>query len=148
MDDVLLIVGGTSMRSRPDQARYIYTGTQFRVARSVADFSERPWAIVDAKFGLVWPTDLIQPHTVSLSTFSRAQKDLWARSISSALARKFEPTTTRVIFIGTSLYMEPAKPAFEKAGFTVWLPWWAKDMQQQMSELTKLRRYFKAPATP
>lgn len=146
MDDVLLLTGGTSMRGRPDQARYIFTGTQFRVARSVADFSERPWGIVDPKYGLIWPTDLIQPHTVALSRFDRAAKDLWARSIASSLAKKFEPLTTRVIFIGTSLYMEPIKPALEKVGFAVWLPWWQKDMGQQMRELTNLRNHFKAPA--
>lgn len=147
MDDVILITGGTSMRGRPDQARYLFTGNQFRIARSVADFSERPWAIVDPKYGLVWPTDLIQPHNLALSTFSHAAKELWARSVAASLSDKFEPSSTRVIFIGTSLYMEPMRPALEMVGFTVWLPWWKKDMQQQMSELTRLRTYFKAPAS-
>jgi hypothetical protein len=144
--DVFLISGSTSRRNKPDQARFFYVGHQFRVARSVADISNAPWGILSARYGLVWPTDQVAPYSECLSKMSSQQKRAWAYSVSASLKRVYTPTSTRVIFVGTSLYMEPLEPALHDAGFATWFPWKGKDMHGQMRALTQLRQYFKAPA--
>jgi len=143
--DVLLIAGGTSKASRPDQARYLYRGHQFRCARRVAEDSGLPWGIVSVKYGLVWPTTEIFPYIESLSHYSSDQKRCWAASVASSLKKLYTPSSTRIIFIGTALYMEPLGPAFEGVGFSTWFPWKGKDMHGQFSMLTTLSQTFKKP---
>ena len=141
--DVLLIAGGTTKSNRPDQARFFYRGHQFRCSRRFAEDSGLPWGIVSVKFGLVWPTSEVSPYIESLAHYDSDRKRRWAVSIAGALSKLYTPSSTRIIFLGTALYMEPLGPALEQVGFTTWLPWKGKDLHGQMSMLTQLTQTFK-----
>lgn len=62
----LLIGCGGLKLDRPAAACELYTGPLFRAARTHAEASGVPWAILSARHGLVMPADVIEPYDTRL----------------------------------------------------------------------------------
>lgn len=62
----LLIGCGARKLDHAAPARDLYTGPLFRAARTYAEASGLPWAILSARYGLVMPEQVIEPYDYRL----------------------------------------------------------------------------------
>lgn len=62
----LLIGCGARKLDHAAPARDLYTGPLFRAARTYAEASGLPWAILSAHYGLVMPEQVIEPYDATL----------------------------------------------------------------------------------
>lgn len=58
----IVIPCGKAKQDRSAMAQHLYTGGSFRLARDAAKRDGRPWIILSSLYGLVQPTQVLQPY--------------------------------------------------------------------------------------
>ena len=83
-------------------ARDLYPSPWFRKVRECVERTGRPWAILSAKHGLVWPSDTIAPYEKTLKTMSLPQQGQWAFNVLASLSPHLDGVRTVAILAGTT----------------------------------------------
>lgn len=73
---ILIGCGGLKL-DHAAPARELYTGPLFRAARTHAEASGVPWAILSARYGLVMPADVIEPYDYRLQRVEGAPRSCY-----------------------------------------------------------------------
>jgi hypothetical protein len=82
-----ILVGCVSRKcSRACAARDLYVSPLFRGRRRHAEASGRPWLILSAIYGLVEPSDVLEPYDVRLASLSAAERRAWGERVADQLA--------------------------------------------------------------
>jgi hypothetical protein len=74
---VVLVGCGKQKLARAAQAKDLYTGQLFRLARAYAERVGDEWAILSAKHFLVMPDDVIEPYDLCLGDLDRDHLRQW-----------------------------------------------------------------------
>lgn len=83
-----LIACSQSKLDTAAQARDLYTGQAFKMARQLAERTGRPYLILSALYGLVEPMQALAPYNLYLGTASKAFRAQWAQDVNAALAQR------------------------------------------------------------
>ena len=83
-----LIACSQSKLDTAAQARDLYTGQAFKMARQLAERTGRPYLILSALYGLVEPMQALAPYNLHLGTASKAFRAQWAQDVNAALAQR------------------------------------------------------------
>ena len=70
-----------SKQSQPTPAADLYTSPLFVGRRRYVEKSCDQWYVLSAKYGLVLPTDVLEPYDVTLKTASRVARRAWSRDV-------------------------------------------------------------------
>src|SRR5665648_901571 len=125
LGDVVLVGSVRSTLHAAAPARELYTNALFVRRRGYAEASGRPWFVLDARWGLVAPEEVIAPSEVSLGEMPVPYRHGWAEFVVGQLAGVMAPAAARRR--GGRLRgsrrlprpASPARPAVERAGATL-----------------------------
>ena len=85
------------------QARDLYTGQAFKMARQLAEHTGRPYLILSALYGLVEPMQALAPYNFYLGTASKAFRAQWAQGVNAALAKR---GITSAVALAGAVYLD------------------------------------------
>ena len=81
-DCLCIIACGKNKRKVKSKASELYIGTSFVVRRDWAKSNFENWCILSAKYGIVFPDDILDPYDVSIKDLSNEQrKRLFEKSL-------------------------------------------------------------------
>jgi len=83
-----LIACSQSKLSTAAQARDLYTGQAFKMARQLAERTGQPYLILSALYGLVEPLQALAPYNLYLGKASKDFRAQWVRDVNAALAQR------------------------------------------------------------
>ena len=72
-DCLCIIACGKNKRKVKSKASELYIGTSFVVRRDWAKSNFKNWCILSAKYGIVFPDDILDPYDVSIKDLSNEQ---------------------------------------------------------------------------
>jgi hypothetical protein len=82
-------------------AQGLYTSDLFKKSVAyVKHLGVDEWAILSAKCGLVWPTEIIAPYDKTLSKMKPEARRRWADKVREEIASSWPPGTTFVVLAG------------------------------------------------
>jgi hypothetical protein len=108
---VLLISCGRNKKQTKDAASELYTSPRFRLSRRLADHLRLQYFVVSAKYGLLDPTETIEPYDLSLELFNDEQRVAWAKDILDQLL-SVSKKMTHVVLLADDEYAAPLKDVF------------------------------------
>ena len=65
--------------------------------------------ILSAKYGVLFPSEVINPYNLTLNDFSSKKKKEWAKNCYESIQKKFDLTSTFDFFTGINYYKELSK---------------------------------------
>ena len=119
--EVFMVSCVSEKRRFRSEARALYRSKWFRKARIYVESTGRPWFILSAKYGLVSPSDEIDPYSISLCDQPIAYRRAWAKRVRRQLAEKQVRADKITIFAG-SFYREFLEDYLSNFARTVEVP--------------------------
>lgn len=123
-------------RATPQRARHLYTSQLFVNAAAYAEKISTEWFIISAKYGLVKPTEIIEPYDVTLKDMSAFERKQWARQVFAELKPILHISDTVVMLAG-SIYRKDLVKMIEVFGCRVEIPLEGLRIGEQVSWLKK-----------
>lgn len=123
-------------RKTPQLARDLYTSSLFVNAARYAEKTSDEWYIISAKYGLVRPSDFIEPYNVTLNKMSAPDRRKWAEKVFSDLKPLLDVTDT-VVFLAGVKYRENLVKKVAALGCKVEIPMEGLRIGEQVSWLQK-----------
>jgi hypothetical protein len=131
--DLVLVGCGARKRSGVAPAGDMYTGDLFELSRAWAERNAPRWAVLSAKWCLLWPDEKIQPYNLALQTQPAAWRNKWARIAADmvnesrrgpcddgpAIIGRRAFCGRRVAILAGAAYADPLRPLLEADGYTV-----------------------------
>ena len=124
-------------------ARDLYRSATFRKSRACVERTGRPWAILSAKHGLLWPDDVIAPYEKQLQ---ENESRTWSREVLTALEPHLEGVST-VVFLAGFRYRRHIAADLRARGIRVLVPMEGLPQGQQSAWLSACLAQSN-PATP
>ncbi len=125
LGDVVLVGSVRSALHAAAPARELYTNPLFVRRRGYAEASGRPWFVVDGRWGLVAPDEVIAPSEVSLGDMPVAYRHGWAEFVIGQLAGAMAPAGREALagavveIHASDHHVDALRPAVERAGATL-----------------------------
>ena len=119
--DLYLVACVKRKASTPMPAGELYTSPWFQKARACVDRTGRPWAVLSAKHGLLWPTDTVAPYEMTLRSMSALQRRRWADTVLASLAPHVAGVRTITMLAGAT-YRQLLVPELERRDIEVLVP--------------------------
>ena len=123
-------------RDRPAAASDLYISDWFRSARALVEARGGPWFIISAKYGLLKPTEQIEPYEMTLKGQPVAMRRAWAKRVTGQFVAE-EPTARRIVLLAGYDYAQFLVPALREAGFSVERPMAHLRQGEQLSWLKR-----------
>lgn len=137
MSRVISIVQCVSKkRKTPQLARDLYISSLFINAAAYAEKISDEWYIISAKYGLVRPSDFLEPYDLTLKNMPVPERRRWAELAFSDLKPLLQTTDT-VVFLAGVIYRENLVPKVEELGCKVKIPMEGLRIGEQVSWLQK-----------
>ncbi len=108
-------------RRTAGEAKDLYDSPLFTKSRDYVTQHCDSWFILSAKYGLVTPTDVIEPYEETLNTKSRQERVEWTGKVWSELRRRIRPGDLVTILAGER-YREGLAPLLTNYGCRVKVP--------------------------
>ena len=89
--------------SRPAEAKTLYVGQAFKLARRLAERSGQPYLILSALHGLVDPSQVIEPYNLHLAKASKDYRAQWAQGVNAQLAHR---GINRAVALAGAVYLD------------------------------------------
>ena len=125
LGDVVLVGSVRSALHTAAPARELYTNALFVRRRGYAEASGRPWFVVDGRWGLVAPDEVIAPSEVSLGDMPVPYRHGWAEFVVGQLAGAMAPAGREALagavveIHASDHHVDALRPAVERAGATL-----------------------------
>jgi hypothetical protein len=74
-------------RERPMRAENLYCSDLFYKSRRYAQANHDAWLILSAKYGLLHPSEIIEPYDVNLAVLTRKERLLLATQVSQQFSK-------------------------------------------------------------
>lgn len=136
----MAIVGLVSCVSRKGaqaaKARDLYVSPLFTKARKYVEERCDTWYILSAKFGLVGPTQVIDPYEETLNTKPRAEREQWALRVWADLSTHLH-AGDRVIILAGKRYREYLIPRMVELGCMLEVPMEGMGIGKQLQWLSR-----------
>ena len=135
MPRVISVVQCVSKKQNtPQLARDLYISPLFVSAAPFAEKISNEWYIISGKYGLVRPTDFIEPYDITLNKMSASERRKWAEEVFTDL-KPLLKTTDTVVFLAGVIYRENLIKKVEGLGCTVEIPMKGMRIGEQVSWL-------------
>ena len=124
----------SSKLDQPAIAKEIYVSSLFKKSRAYIEKRCDKWFVLSAKYGLIVPSEQIEPYEETLNNMKMAARKEWAKRVWGAL----EPRLRRgdkVTFLAGERYREYLLPLVEKRGCVVEVPMRGLGIGQQLKYL-------------
>lgn len=132
----ICLVGDTkSQRKGRALAELLFTSNLFKHSRAYAERHSDRWYILSAKHGLLKPTDLIDPYSLSIRDHRPDDRFLLAQRILQTFLRERITTNDTITMLANTHYCEVLVPVFEGRGFTSIRPFQNKNAVEQIQWL-------------
>ena len=122
--------------AKATQARDLYDSPLFAKTRAFVERHCDAWFILSAKYGLVQPTDVIDPYEETLNTKSRRERDEWADAVWESLRQRLRPGD-QVTLLAGERYRERLVPLIEQYGCLVDVPMRGLGIGRQLQWLSR-----------
>ena len=99
-------------------ARELYSSASFRKARACVELTGRPWAILSAKYGLLWPDDVVAPYEKKLDW---GESRAWSERVVTALEPHLNGVSS-VVFLAGDVYRRHIAADLGERGIRVLVP--------------------------
>lgn len=96
-----LIACSAAKVAKRTSAADLYRGDLFQKARAFVEQQGAPWRILSAKYGLVHPTDILDPYNVTLADMTALERLQWGESVARWL-----PAGRQIVFLAGRAYRE------------------------------------------
>ncbi|PLC47963.1 hypothetical protein CR159_20720 [Pollutimonas subterranea] len=118
---VVLVSCGKRKLDVPAAARDLYVSERFRQARKFAELYGAEWFIISAKYGLVFPDQVLNPYDLDLNALPIRDKLTWGDRILSELSKN-ELLNQHLVVLASEVYSEILQGVLAKAGAVVTSP--------------------------
>ncbi len=118
---VALVSCVKSKRAAPAAARDLYTSPLFCGLRRYAEKNADTWFILSAQYGLVDPTQVLEPYERTLNRLGKAERLQWATLVQRQLLEVL-PAEAEVVILAGVRYRENLVPFLHDRGFSVTIP--------------------------
>ena len=146
--DLYLVACVKLKRDAPMHARELYSSPWFRRARACVERTGRPWAILSAKHGLVWPDQTIAPYEQTLAGMPVLQRRRWADRVFTSLIPHLRGVRTIGMLAGAT-YRGLLAPKLREQHIDVYVPMAGLTQGMQLRWLNQsLGRSPNAPGSP
>jgi hypothetical protein len=114
----------------------LYSSAWFKKARDFAESKECPWYILSAEYGLVSPSQIIEPYEKTLNTMPVAERRLWAEKVNSQIERNV-PQLERAVLLAGLRYREFLTGHLSRRNIVVEVPMKGLRIGEQLAWLSK-----------
>ncbi len=122
MTETIYLVSCVSQKlDHPAEARDLYTSALFLKAKAYVTATGCDWFVFSAKYGLVLPTQVIEPYEQTLNIMAGADRRQWAALVLTQLAEA-APHAKRIVFLAGNRYRENLIPTLERQGVAIECP--------------------------
>jgi len=118
---IFLVSCVAEKRDRPMAARLLYCSDLFEKSRDFVERQKGNWFILSAKYGLVAPTEVIEPYIETLKDKPKDERRRWADEIIQDL-RPHCPPGTAVVLLAGERYREFLASSLRELGCSVEIP--------------------------
>ncbi len=139
MASVGLISCVSRKRAHATVARGLYDSPLFTKARDYIEHRCNRWYILSAKYGLVLPSQVIEPYEETLNTKSRAERERWAARVWKQL-RPHLSFDDEVVILAGERYRQFLLPRITEYGCAVDVPMEGKSIGSQLRWLSQQLR--------
>jgi hypothetical protein len=87
-------------RLTPCAARDLYTSEWFVKARAYVEVTGCRWFILSSKYGLVAPTETVEPYELTLNEMSRSARQQWAQHVVAQMDATLPAANKIIVFAG------------------------------------------------
>lgn len=94
LQQVAIVGCGATKLAHRAPAADLYQGGYFMACAAYAKARFPVWRIVSAKYGLLKPSDIIEPYDCCLDTFTADELAAWAKQVQAQLASEFDLAST------------------------------------------------------
>lgn len=137
MNSVALVACSKLKLEHPCPAVELYSRSAlFKKASEYASANYGNWYILSAKYGLIYPNDLIEPYDVSLNKMKKAEREIWAQNVIEVIKQKI-PIENTIYFHCGKLYRHPIIEMLERDGYKTEVPLEGLEIGEQLSFYTK-----------
>jgi cytoplasmic iron level regulating protein YaaA (DUF328/UPF0246 family) len=133
---IILISCVKQKESIPLQARSLYISDWFKKASHYASQNSNEWYILSARYGLVLPTQIIEPYNITLKSMSNQERKNWADRVWITLKPLIMPGDN-VVFLAGKIYRENLIDPIIKSGCNVEIPMEGLRIGKQKSWLNR-----------
>lgn len=117
-------------------AKDLYVSQWFKKASSYAELISDRWFILSAKYGLIYPDQIIQPYDSSLITMSTKERKRWSERVSANL-NIVVSSQDHVTFLAGLKYREYLIQPLKDLGCVISIPMEGLGIGQQLQWLNK-----------
>jgi hypothetical protein len=104
-------------QANPAQAADLYTSSLWRHRRAYAEASGSPWFILSAKYGLLEPSEFIDPYDLALKSLGSRERRVWGEEVVIALRERLGSLRSVVFEIHAgAFYRDAVRPSLESEG--------------------------------
>jgi hypothetical protein len=105
----------------------LYTGSLFQKRAAYAERRSLPWAVLSAKYGLVWSDTSIQNYDLKLDDLAPIDRAAWAVGVVSQLLSSFDDDRTKLAGVTIEIhagrqYADTLSAMLTLVGFKVEIP--------------------------
>jgi cytoplasmic iron level regulating protein YaaA (DUF328/UPF0246 family) len=115
-------------------AEELYISNWFKKAKTFALLYADAWYILSAKYGLVRPTERIQPYEQTLNAMPRKVRLNWTEQVLSSIVAN-TAKGDHIVFLAGTRYRELLTETLIQLGYTVDVPLANKGIGEQLSWL-------------
>lgn len=133
---IFLVSCVKSKRAHQASARDLYTSTLFQGSRRLSERLAKRWYILSAKYGLVEPSQVIEPYELTLNRLGIAERRKWAEIVVDRLMTH-EPDLAHVAFLAGQRYREFVIPALSSKGIAIDVPMMHLRQGEQLAWLAR-----------
>jgi hypothetical protein len=120
----------------PAPAKDLYNSPLFRKSRAFVEQHCHTWFILSAEYGLLEPSEVIEPYEQTLNTKSRQEREQWAGRVWQTLRQRLRPNDHVMLLAGRK-YREALVPLLEMHGCSVEVPMEGLGIGQQLQWLSQ-----------
>jgi hypothetical protein len=114
------------------RAEDLYTSALFRKARTYAERRGDRWYILSALHGLTEPGQLLAPYNVTLRSFTRGERQEWARRRVMPRLIAAAPAGSKIVILAGRTYFEYLEGELISRGYRVEIPMRGMDIYAMM----------------
>jgi len=123
-------------RPTATKAKDLYYSPLFAKSREFVEQSCDSWFILSARYGLVDPTEVIEPYEETLNTKSRRERAEWSARVWDVLRQRLSPSD-RVTILAGERYREDLLPRIREYGCQVDVPMQGLGIGRQLQWLSR-----------
>ncbi len=136
MSHIGLISCVSKKRATAAQAKDLYGSALFTKSREFVERRCDSWFILSAKYGLVEPSEVVEPYDETLNTKTRMERDEWAEGVWRSLRERLRPDDQVTILAGER-YRKQLLPLLAAHGCHVDVPMQGLGIGRQLQWLSR-----------